>query len=62
MQKYWGEDGQYVNNFAEVSENGFGGRIAEGYMLGETYIYKVYRGNGNYDGSGVGKDDDGIRI
>ena len=53
LQKYWGEDGQYVNNFAEVSENGFGGRIAEGYMLGETYIYKVYRGNGNYDGSGI---------
>lgn len=52
LVKGWAEDGQYVNNLADVSESGFGGRIAEGYKLGETYLRKIYRGTGDYDGSG----------
>ena len=36
----------YVNNFSDVSESGFGGYICEGRQLGETYMYKVYRGSG----------------
>ena len=51
LQKYWTYDAQgnkvsYVNNFSDVSESGFGGYICEGRQLGETYMYKVYRGSG----------------
>lgn len=53
LVKGWNDEGQYVNNLADVSESGFGGRIAEGYQLGETYLRKIYRGTGNYDGSGI---------
>lgn len=59
-------NGEWINNIAEVSENGFGGKILEGHMLGETYINKIYRGTGNYacDGSidfGAGPRDGIIR-
>ena len=54
LEKGWNEDkSEYINNLADVSEAGFGGRICEGHMLGETYILKIYRGTGNYDGSGL---------
>ena len=42
----------YYTNIGEVSQSGFGGRILEGHMLGETYLRKVYSGTGaGYDGS-----------
>lgn len=45
----------YYTNIGEVSQSGFGGRILEGHMLGETYLRKVYSGTGaGYDGSTVG--------
>ncbi len=53
VEKYWDESGKFVNNFSEVTEGGFGGRIAEGYQIGETYLHKIYRGTGNYDMSGT---------
>ena len=59
LQKYWTYDAQgnkvsYVNNFSDVSESGFGGYICEGRQLGETYMYKVYRGSGEgYTGGAV---------
>jgi TonB-linked SusC/RagA family outer membrane protein len=53
LEKRLLSNGEYINNISEVSESGFGGRILEDHLLGETYIYKVYRGTGNYacDGS-----------
>ena len=54
LVKEWNEDkSEYINNLADVSEAGFGGRICEGHMLGETYILDRYRGSGDYDGSGL---------
>lgn len=49
LVKGWDGD-TYVNNFADVSESGFGGRILEGHKLGETYLQKPYHGTGNYSG------------
>ncbi|MBQ9891861.1 MAG: TonB-dependent receptor [Bacteroidales bacterium] len=54
LTKGWNEDHtEFLNNYADVSESGFGGRICEGHMLGETYIQHLYRGTGDYDGTGV---------
>ena len=54
LDKRW-NDGhtEYINNLADVSEAGFGGRKCEGHMLGETYALTLYRGTGAYDGSGL---------
>lgn len=52
LKKGWNEYGEYENNYADVSEAGFGGRICEGHMLGETYLLSTYSGRGNYNGSG----------
>ena len=54
LDKRWNEGHtEYINNLADVSEAGFGGRICEGHMLGETYALTLYRGTGAYDGSGL---------
>ncbi|MCI2082997.1 MAG: TonB-dependent receptor [Bacteroidales bacterium] len=56
LEKYWEDNGDgtktYVNNISDVAESGFGGRILEGHLLGEHYIYKTYSGTGKgYDGT-----------
>lgn len=53
LEKYWSDGNTYYNNFGDVAQEGFGGYIAEGYTLGETYLHKIYRGTGNYDGSNL---------
>ena len=59
LNKYWETDSDgnklnYVNNFSDVAESGFGGYICEGRRLGETYMYRVYRGTGKgYTGGTV---------
>lgn len=59
LQKYWtyddaGNKVSYFNNFSDVSEGLFGGYVCEGRKLGETYMYKVYRGTGEgYTGGAV---------
>ncbi len=51
LQKGW-VDGTYVNNLADVSQSGFGGQILEGHLLGEHYLYKLYKGSGKgYNGT-----------
>lgn len=56
LKKGWftNEEGNsvYINNIGDVSRGGFGGLIAEGHALGETYHRFLYRGNGSYSGSG----------
>lgn len=49
------EDGNknYVNNLGDVAQSGFGGYIVEDHLLGDQYLYKLYRGNGKgYSGDG----------
>lgn len=56
VEKYWifddaGNKISYYNNFGETAQSGFGGYIAEGHTLGETYMRELYRGDGTFDGS-----------
>jgi TonB-linked SusC/RagA family outer membrane protein len=56
VEKYWilddaGNKVSYYNNIGEAGQSGFSGYIAEGHTLGETYMRKLYRGDGSFDGS-----------
>ena len=43
----------YYNNIGDVAQSGFGGYILEDHVLGDQYLYKLYRGTGEgYSGSG----------
>jgi len=49
------EDGNkiYINNMADVAQSGFGGYILDGHILGDQYLYQLYRGTGKgYSGEG----------
>lgn len=62
-ETYWNYDEngirtEYVTNYSAVAQEqsafGTGGHIVEGKQLGETFIYKVYRGTGTgYSGGDV---------
>lgn len=46
-------NGTYINNIGDVAQNGFGGYIVEDHVLGDQYLYKLYRGSGKgYSGEG----------
>ena len=59
LRKGWqvDQDGykiQYVNNLGEVAQSGFGGYVLEDHVLGDQYLFDLYRGNGaGYDGTGA---------
>ena len=43
----------YYNNIGDVAQSGFGGYILEDHVLGDQYLFKLYRGTGEgYSGSG----------
>lgn len=56
----WNEDHtRYLNNYAQVSQGGYGGYIVEGHALGETYMLTLYEGSGLYYAPGGGVDING---
>lgn len=46
LNKHYGQDGKYVNNITDVSENWGSGKLCEGHAIGEHYILQRYRGTG----------------
>ena len=58
LAQEWREDAEtgtkyYYNNIGDVAQSGFGGYIVEDHVLGDQYLYKLYRGTGaGYSGEG----------
>ena len=53
LQKYYDENGKFVNNINDVSEKKGSGKLCEGHEIGEHYLFNLYRGTGaGYAGSG----------
>ena len=59
LRKGWQVDSdgnkiQYVNNLGEVAQSGFGGYVLEDHILGDQYLFDIYKGSGaGYSGSGA---------
>ena len=59
LQKGWqvdldGNRIQYINNLNEVAQSGFGGYVLEDHILGDQYLFDLYRGSGaGYPGAGA---------
>ena len=46
LNKYYDENGKFVNNITDVSENWGSGKLCEGHAIGEHYILQRYNGSG----------------
>lgn len=59
LQKGWqvDKDGnkiQYINNLGDIAQSGFGGYVLEDHILGDQYLFDLYKGSGaGYNGSGA---------
>jgi TonB-linked SusC/RagA family outer membrane protein len=63
LQKGWqvdrdGNKIQYINNIEDVAQSGFGGYILEDHILGDQYLFDLYKGSGGGYG-GIGAVDPG---